>query len=200
MGLIGYARVSTTEGRQILDRQRDALNAAGCERVFEDRASGAAAGRPRLTACLDYLRRGDVLVVLDLDRLGRRAGELITLIDELDQRGIGFRALNSPMDTTTPPGRAFLQIQAAFAEMERAIIRQRVREGVKAARARGRKGGRPRIMTPEKLRYAQSLMADRHRSIPEICRELGNIPTSTLYHYLHADGTLKRPGQRLLVS
>ena len=200
MSLVGYARVSTAEGRQVLDRQLDALNAAGCERVFEDHASGTASERPNLAACLDYLRRGDVLVVLDLDRLGRLAGELITLIDELGERGIGFRALNSPMDTTTPAGRAFLQIQAAFAEMERNVIRQRVREGVKAARARGRKGGRPRIMTAEKLRYAQSLMADRDRSIPEICRELGDLPTSTLYHYLHADGTLKHPGQRLLAS
>ena len=104
------------------------------------------------------------------------------------------------MDTTTPAGRAFLQIQAAFAEMERNVIRQRVREGVKAARARGRKGGRPRIMAPEKLRYAQSLMADRTRSIPDICRELGDLPSSTLYHYLHADGTLKGPGQQLLAS
>ena len=130
-----------------------------------------------------YLRRGDVLVVLDLDRLGRRASELITLIDELDQRGVGFRALNSPMDTTTPAGRAFLQIQAAFAEMEHNVIRQRVR---------------PRIMTPEKLRYAQNLMSDRTRSIPDICRELGDLPTSTLYHYLHANGALKDPGRRLL--
>ena len=200
MSLVGYARVSTAEGRQVLDRQLDALNDAGCKRVFEDHASGATSERPTLAACLDYLRRGDVLVVLDLDRLGRLAGELITLIDELSERGIGFRALNSPMDTTTLAGRAFLQIQAAFAEMERNVIRQRVREGVKAARARGRKGGRPRIMTAEKLRYAQSLMADRDRSIPEICRELGNLPTSTLYHYVHADGTLKHPGQRLLAS
>ena len=200
MSLVGYPRVSTAEGRQVLDRQLDALNAAGCERVFEDYASGTTSDRPNLAACLDYLRAGDVLVVLDLDRLGRLAGELITLIDELSERGIGFRALNSPMDTTTPAGRAFLQIQAAFAEMERNVIRQCVREGVKAARARGRKGGRPRIMTAEKLRYAQSLMADRDRSIPEICRELGNLPTSTLYHYVHADGTLKHPGQRLLAS
>ena len=198
MGLIGYARVSTAEGRQVLDRQLDALNDAGCERVFEDRASGAAPNRPNLAACLDYLRQGDVLVVLDLDRLGRRAGELIALIDELDHRGVGFRALNSPMDTTAPTGRAFLQIQAAFAEMERNVIRQRIREGVKAARARGRKGGRPRVMTPEKLRYAQNLMADQTRSIPDICRELGGIPASTLYHYLHADGTFKEPGRRLL--
>lgn len=137
MGLIGYARVSTAEGRQVLDRQLDALNDAGCERVFEDRASGTA-DRPNLAACLDYLRQGDVLVVLDLDRLGRRAGELIALIDELDHRGVGFRALNSPMDTTTPAGRAFLQIQAAFAEMERNVIRQRIREGVQAARAQRR--------------------------------------------------------------
>ena len=200
MSLVGYARVSTTEGRQVLDRQLDALNAAGCERVFEDHASGATSDRPNLTACLDYLRRGDVLLVLDLDRLGRLAGELITLIDALAERGIGFRALNSPMDTTTPAGRAFLQIQAAFAEMERNVIRQRVREGVTAARARGRKGGRPRIMTREKLRYAQSLMRDRTRSIPEICRELGDLPSSTLYHYLYSDGTLKRPGQRLLAA
>ena len=200
MSLVGYARVSTTEGRQVLDRQLDALNAAGCERVFEDHASGATSDHPNLTACLDYLRAGDVLVVLDLDRLGRLAGELITLIDALGERGIEFRALNSPMDTTTPAGRAFLQIQAAFAEMERNVIRQRVREGVTAARARGRKGGRPRIMTPEKLRYAQSLMADRTRSIPEICRELGDLPSSTLYHYLYSNGTLKTPGQRLLAA
>ena len=200
MSLIGYARVSTAEGRQVLDRQLDALNEAGCERVFEDRASGAASDRPKLAACLDYLRQGDVLVVLDLDRLGRRAGELIASIDELDHRGVGFRALNSPMDTTTSAGRAFMQIQAAFAEMERNVMRQRIREGVKAARARGRKGGRPRVMTPENLRYAQNLMADRTRSIPDICRELGSIPTSTLYHYLHADGTLKEPGRRLLAA
>ena len=95
-------------------------------------------------------------------------------------------------------GSGFLQIQPAFAEMERNIIRQRVREGVKAARARGRKGGRPRIMTPEKLHYAQSLMADRNRSNPDTCRELGGISTCTIYHCLHANGTLKEPGRRLL--
>ena len=172
MSLVGYARVSTAEGRQVLDRQLDALKDAGCERVFEDRVSGAAPERPNLAARFDYLRQDDVLVVLDPDRLGRRAGELITLIDELDQRGIGFRALNSPMDTTTPTGRAFLRIQTAFAEMERKLIRQRVRENVKAARARERKGGGPRVMTPEKLRYAQDLMADQTRSIPAICRAL----------------------------
>ena len=200
MTLVGYARISTAEGGQVMDRQLDALRAAGCKRVFEDRASGAKGteARPGLKACLDWLREGDVLVVLDLDRLGRLAGELVALIDALAARSVAFRALNSPMDTTTPAGRAFLQIQAAFAEMERNVIRQRVREGLAAARARGRKGGRPRVMTTDKLRYAQHLMADRERSIPSICAELGGIRPSTLYHYLHADGTLKKPGRDLL--
>ena len=198
MALIGYARVSTVEGRQLLDRQRDALEHAGCERVFEDQASGTDPDRPGLADCLDHLRKDDVLVVLDLDRLGRLAAELVALVDDLESRGIGFRALNSPMDTTTPAGRAFLQIQAAFAEMERNVIRQRVLEGMQAARARGRKGGRPRIMTADKLRYAQHVMADRSRAIPDICRQLDDMPSSTLYHYLHADGTLKEPGRRLL--
>ncbi len=198
MELVGYARVSSREERQVLDRQVDALRAAGCERIYEDHGSGVSADRPGLSACLDDLRRDDVLVVLDLDRLGRRAGELIRLVDELERRGVGFRALNAPFDTTTPAGRAFLQIQAAFAEMERNLIRQRVSEGVAAARARGRKGGRPRLMTPERLRYAQHLMTDQARSIPAICRELGDLPASTLYHYVHANGSLKAPGRKLL--
>ena len=124
MSLIGYARVSTAEGRQVLDRQLDALNEAGCERVFEDRASGAASDRPKLAACLDHLRQSDVLVVLDLDRLGRRAGELIALIDELDRRGVGFRALNSPMDTTTAAGsrRALFLDQAAAHRRNRVAL------------------------------------------------------------------------------
>ena len=198
MELVGYARVSTREDRQVFDRQADALRAAGCGRIFDDRGSGASTDRPGLKACLDYLRRGDVLVVLDLDRLGRLAGELIRLVDGLEACGVGFRALNASFDTTTPMGRAFLQIQAAFAEMERNVIRQRVKEGIAAARARGRKGGRPRLMTPERLRYAQHLMADKARSVPSICHELGGVPASTLYHYLHANGTLKAPGLKLL--
>ena len=130
---------------------------------------------------------------------GGVAAELVALIDDLvESRGIGCKALNSPMDTTTAAGRAFLQIQAAFAEMERNVIRQRVIQGMKVARARGRNGRRPRIMTVDKLRYARHLMVDQTRSIPDICRELDDMPSSTLYHYLHADGTLKDPGRRLL--
>lgn len=196
--LVGYARVSTKEDRQVFDRQADALKAAGCTRIFDDRGSGANKERPGLRACLDYLRAKDTLVVLDLDRLGRLAGELIRLVDDLQERGVAFRALNASFDTSTPAGRAFLQIQAAFAEMERNVIKQRVREGVAAARARGRNGGRPRLMTPERLRYAQRLMADPERSIPSICKELGDVPSSTLYHYVHANGTLKKSGRKLL--
>jgi DNA invertase Pin-like site-specific DNA recombinase len=195
MGLIGYAIASAAENRQILDRQIDALKQAGRERIFEYRASGAKTGRPGLATCLGHLRKGDVPVVLDLDRLGRFAGELI---DRLAEREIAFHAINSPMDTTTPAGRGFLQIQAAFAETERNVIRQRVKEGLKAAKARGRKGGRPRIMTVEKLRYAQHLRSDRARTIPSICKELGDLPASPLRHCVHADGTLKEPGRKLL--
>ena len=204
MSFIGYARVSTSEGKQLLDRQVDALKEIGCERIFEDKASGSNSQRKGLDDCLNYLRKGDVLVVLDLDRLGRLASDLIKLIDELAEKDIGFKAINSPMDTTTPAGRAFLQIQAAFAEMERNIIRQRVKEGIAAARARararGRKGGRPRIMTAEKLKYAQHLMADQTKSIPAICKELGDIPSSTLYHYVTAKGELKKAGVDLIKS
>ena len=201
MEQVGYARVFLHEERQALDRQMDALKAAGCRRVFDDRGSGAGTDRPGLRACLDCLRRGDVLVVLDLDRLGRLAGELIHLLDGLEARGVGFRALNAPFDTTTLMGRAFLQVQAAFAEMERSVIHQRVRRASPPfahAAARGAGGGRPRLITPERLRHAQHLMADQNHSIPAICRELGGIPASTLYHYLRADGTLKAPGVALL--
>ena len=196
MSLVGYARVSTAEGRQVLDRQLDALNTAGCERLFEDHASGAAPDRPNLAACLDYLRRGDVLVVLDLDRLGCRAGELITLIDELDQRGVGFRALNSPMDTTTPAGRAFLQIQAAFAEMVRNVIRRRAREGVTGARAQ--RGTPPHHDPREAALRPEPHVGPHTLDSGHLPRALGDLPTSTLYHYLRADGTLKDPGRRLL--
>lgn len=107
MELVGYARVSSQEERQVLDRQMDALRVAGCDRIYDDRGNGASADQPGLSACLDYLRRDDVLVVLDLDRLGRRASELIRLVDELERRGVGFRALNAPFDITTRPAALF---------------------------------------------------------------------------------------------
>jgi DNA invertase Pin-like site-specific DNA recombinase len=193
---IGYARIAISEDIHVLNSQKEALKAAGCARIFED--SEGHADQPALKACLECLRRGDVLVVLDLDRFEWRAGELIHLVKDLESRGVGFCALKAEFDTTTSTGRAFLRIEAAFADMERNLIRQRIRAGVAAGRARGRKGGRPRLMTPERLRYAQYLMTDQTRSIPAIYRELGEIPPSTLYHYLHPDGSLTAPGRKLL--
>ena len=137
MELVGYARACAREDRRVFDRQADALRATGCERIDDDQGSGVSIGRPGLKSCLDDLREGDVLV--DLDRLGQLAGELIRLVDELETREVGFPALDTSFNTMTPMGRAFLQVQAAFAEMERNVIRQRVEEGIAAAHARGRR-------------------------------------------------------------
>lgn len=195
--LLGDPRTAEAVGED-LDRQPDALREAGCGRIFENHVSGTAVDRPNLTACLDYQREGDVLVVLDLHRLGRRARELIVLIDELDRRGVGFRALNTTIDTTTPADRAFLRSQAALVEMDRDLLRLRVVEGVKAAHARGCRGGWLRVMLAEMLRSARRLATDWTRSIPTVCQELGNLPASALYHYFASDGTLNDPGHRLL--
>ena len=198
-------RTVTTSGiESAAAASRETISACACgERstaawAVPGRSPTSSAKRSSLPAGLDYPRKGDVLVVFDLDWLGRRAGELITLIDELDRRGIGFRALNSPMETIAPAGQTFLQIRTAFVEMERNVIRKRIIEGEKAARARGRKGERPRTITAKTLRYARRLTAYRSRSIPALCRELGGLPTSTLNHYLAADGTPAGPGRRLL--
>ena len=139
MSVVGYVRDSTIEGGQVLDRRLDALGRAGCECIFEDRAFGADPSRRQLFACFDYLRNSDVLDVLDVDGLSRRPAQLITLIDELEEKGIGFCVLNWPMDTTTPLGNALIQILAARAEIERNIIRHRIREGINPARGLGGK-------------------------------------------------------------
>jgi DNA invertase Pin-like site-specific DNA recombinase len=196
---IGCAPSASREDRQVLDHHIEALTAAGCERVFDDGGSRTGVQRPGLAACLDAMRRGDVLVVSQLRHIGRRVEELMHFVDELKGRG-GFRALDKLFDTTPPTGDAFLKIHAEFAEMERNVIRERISEGLAAARARGRNGRRPRLMTPERLRHAQQLMADQARSIPSICRDLGDVPTSTLYHYLHPDGSPKGPGRKLLAT
>jgi DNA invertase Pin-like site-specific DNA recombinase len=143
--------VTSREERPVLDHHIEALTTAGCEGVFDDAGSRTGAQRPGLAACLYAVQRGDVLVVLQLHHLGRRVEELIHFVDELKGRGVGFRALDTLFDTTAPTGNAFLQIHAEFAEMERNVIRQRISEGLAAARARGRNGGRPRLMTPERI-------------------------------------------------
>lgn len=170
--LVGYARVSTAS--QVLDRQVDALNEIGCERVFTDHGvSGLAASRPGLDACLDYLRSGDTLAVQALDRLGRRTSALLRLVDDLAGRGVSLRILNLGVDTGTPAGQAFLTIAAALSQMERDVLTERTRQGLAAARARGRVGGRPRVLTDEQVRVAADWRCSG-RSWAEIARLLGS--------------------------
>ena len=157
MARIGYARVSTID--QDLALQRDALATAACERVFEDRASGARTDRPGLAQAIAYARRGDVLVVWKLDRLGRSLPHLIDTVRELDGRGVGLCSLTEQIDTTTPGGRLILHVFGALGQFERDLIRERTRAGLKAAEARGRRGGRKPVVTEEKLRRARDLIA-----------------------------------------
>ena len=185
--LIGYARVST--GDQTLNLQRDALTKAGCEKTFTDTLSGTKAERPGLTEALDFLRTGDTLVVWRLDRLGRSLKHLIETVSALSQRGIGFRSLTEQIDTTTPNGKLVFHVFGALAEFERDLIRERTQAGLAAARARGKVGGRPKVLAdPRMLAMAQRLYADPTTSIDEICRTL-RISRTTLYRYV-------RPGKR----
>jgi DNA invertase Pin-like site-specific DNA recombinase len=177
--LIGYARVSTEE--QTLDLQNDALNKAGCDRVFTDVVSGAKSDRPGLHEALTYLRKGDVLVVWRLDRLGRSLPYLIDLMNRFAQEDIGFKSITEQFDTTTSGGKLIFHVFGALAEFERDLIRDRTRAGLAAARARGRVGGRPKkLATPQKVAMAQSLYEDNKSAVADICATLG-ISRSTLY-------------------
>lgn len=179
--LIGYARVSTND--QNLELQLDALEQAGCEKVFKDTTSGAKSERTGLREALDYLREGDVLVVWKLDRLGRSLKHLIETITALDERKIGFKSLRENFDTTTSGGRLVFHLFGALAEFERELIRERVAAGLEAARARGRKGGRPRKLDTRKLALARSMLSDPNNTVTEIARTLG-VDRTTLYRAL----------------
>ncbi len=179
--LIGYARVSTEDQR--LDLQLDALAAAGCQRVFEDRASGARTDRPGLAAALSHLRRGDTLVVWRLDRLGRTTHQLVGLLERFERDGIRLRSLQDGIDPASVMGRAMLQIGAVFAEMERNLLRERTRAGLAAARARGRLGGRKPRLTADGLDTARRLMADPKLSMDQIASRIG-VGRTTLYRAL----------------
>jgi DNA invertase Pin-like site-specific DNA recombinase len=181
--LVGYARVSTDE--QNLALQLDALTQAGCERVYKDVGSGSLKHRPELDACLDYLRAGDTLVVWRLDRLGRGLKHLIEAIEQLRAREIGFRSITEAIDTTTSGGMLQFHIFGALAEFERQITRERTRAGLAAARARGRLGGRPTRLTPEKLDAAR-LMRQQKRTMPAIAKALG-VSRATHYRHLTVD-------------
>jgi DNA invertase Pin-like site-specific DNA recombinase len=182
MTLVGYARVSTHE--QDPQLQTDALSAAGCERIYLDVASGARAERPELAAALDYLREGDQLVVWKLDRLGRSLSHLITTLDGLRERGVAFRSLTEGIDTTTAHGQLLFAVLGAFAQFERELIRERVTAGLAAARAAGRRGGRPRALRPSQLRYVQRQYGAR-TPVAELARELG-VGRATIYRALAA--------------
>ena len=179
--IIGYARVSTHD--QNLELQRDALKQAGCERIFEDHVSGAKADRPGWASAKDVLRAGDTLVVWRLDRLGRNLEHLIDTINKLDQEGVGFRSLQENLDTTTSGGKLVFHIFGALAEFERELIRERTMAGLAAARARGRKGGRPRKLDARRIAMAKQLLANPEQSVTEVAKTLG-VARSTLYRAL----------------
>lgn len=202
--LIGYMRVSKHDGSQNLDLQRDALIEAGVDknRIYYDMASGKNDARPGLTECLKALQPGNTLVVWKLDRLGRDLKSLITTIDELRQKNIGFKVLTgqgAQINTTTPNGRLVFGIFAVLAEFERELIIERTKAGLQAARARGRMGGRPRKMDVSSLRIAIAAMSDPKSIASEVAKKL-NITTATLYSYVNGDGSLKQRGKLLLLG
>jgi DNA invertase Pin-like site-specific DNA recombinase len=183
--LVGYARVST--GNQDLDLQLDALEKRGVERklIFTDKASGALHDRAGLDACFKQLRPGDVLLVWRLDRLGRSVRHLVTLIDQLKELGVGFRSVcDGAIDTTTPSGELIFHIFSSLAQFERRLIQERTKAGIAAARARGRKGGRPPMQPNEpRVNLAKKLYGDKTISLDDICATL-KISKSTLYRYV----------------
>jgi len=181
--LIGYARVSTND--QTLDLQQDALNQAGCEKIFTDTASGAKAERKGLEQALSTARAHDTLVVWRLDRLGRSLPHLIETIQGLENRHIGFKSITESIDTTTPGGKLIFHIFGALAEFERNLIRERTNAGLEAARARGRVGGRPKLdPTNKKAQLARSLYQDKSRTVIDICKAL-NISRAQFYRYIN---------------
>ena len=180
--LVGYARVSSRD--QNPDLQLDALKAAGCEKLFVEKASGVSRERPELQAALNYAREGDTLVVWKLDRLARSTRQLIETVEDLQTRGIGFRCVTqNEIDTTTAGGRLVFTIFGAIAEFEREIIRERTRAGLEAAHARGRKGGRPKGLTDADLKIARTLLRDRDITVANVARQLGVAP-ATLYRHI----------------
>jgi DNA invertase Pin-like site-specific DNA recombinase len=188
---VGYARVST--GEQNLDLQKDALTKAGCERIFTDELSGIKANRPGLTEALSFVRPGDILVVWRLDRLGRSLKDLMEKVEDLGKRQIEFKSLHESIDTTTATGKLMFHLVSAMAEFERDLIRERTQAGLRAARARGRVGGRRPRMNQEKVKIAVSLMKDKTNKIKDICRTLG-VSRTTLYRYVNPDGTVRPKG------
>jgi DNA invertase Pin-like site-specific DNA recombinase len=175
---IGYARVSTED--QVLDLQQDALTLASCERIYQEKASGKNTDRPELENCLKALRAGDTFVVWRLDRLGRNLKDLIRIVNELEEQEIGFISLTEQIDTSTPAGKLVFHVFAALAEFEKNLIQERTKAGLKAARARGKYGGRPPKLTPNDIAMAKILMADRDADVGQIAKRF-SVHRTTLY-------------------
>jgi DNA invertase Pin-like site-specific DNA recombinase len=181
---VGYARVST--GEQNIQMQIDALQEAGCIKIFQDIASGAKSKRDGLEAALSYTRPGDTLVVWKLDRLGRSMKHLIEIMNELESHEISFCSLQEGMDTTSIGGKLIFHVFSALADFERSLIKERTQTGLKSARVRGRFGGRPKKLNEKQVAMAKSLMADPSNTVKDVCKTLG-IGKSTLYRYLESD-------------
>ena len=169
--IIGYARVSTSEQDTTL--QIDALTAAGCERIYQEYKSGKSKDRPELIRCLDALREGDVLIVWRLDRLGRSLKDLIEIVSELESKGVGFQSLNESIDTTSSSGKLIFHVFAALSEFERSLIQERTKAGLAAARARGRKGGRPKKLSDDQIRKAKAMLSDPMMTKSEVAGHFG---------------------------
>lgn len=180
--LIGYARVSTAD--QTLHLQQDALKTCGCTKIYTDTASGASTERQGLAEALQFARGGDTLVVWKLDRLGRSLQHLIATVTDLNHRQIGFKSLTENIDSTTSGGKLIFHIFGALAEFERDIIRERTQAGLQAARARGRLGGRPKVLDSKQANIAQALYQDKSHTISDICQTL-HVSRATLYRYVH---------------
>ncbi len=181
--LIGYARVSTLDQDPAM--QVEALQAAGCERIYTEKASGAARERPALQSALDHMQPGDVLVVWKLDRLARSLRQLIDTAASLDRLGAGFRCLTAAIDTTTPEGRLFFHMVGAMAEFERDVIRQRTRAGLLHARSQGKIGGRPPKLTSDDLKVVRAMLTDPSIRVVDIARRMG-VSVATIYKHLPA--------------
>jgi DNA invertase Pin-like site-specific DNA recombinase len=184
--LIGYARVSTSD--QHLDLQHEALRQAGCEKIVVDRVSGTVADRPGLAKVKEILRPGDTLVVWRLDRLGRSLRDLIEWVTSLEQDSIGFHSLQEAIETSLPSGKLTFHIFAALAEFERHLIRERTHAGLAAARARGRRGGRPKALDADQRQLVVTLYHEKKLPVKTICALMG-ISKPTLYAYVRACAT-----------
>ena len=184
--LIGYARVSTMDQNPAL--QMDALREVGCERIFTEKASGSHLDRPQLQAALDYLRKGDILVVWKLSRLARSLTQVIKTVSNINERGIGLKVLTQNIDTTTPEGRLFFHMTAAFDEFQRELIVENTKAGLVAANKRGRRGGRPKGMNENGIRNAEAMLKDtkNYPFVGDVIDEL-NIGRTAFYRYFPTD-------------